>query len=147
MRARRQTAPAINILEKSDHYCIEMAAPGMCKEELKLSVDAGNHLVVSFEKMDRKEEDSTSTHDAKGEEQGASTSEHKAVKPLSKVQQEPTYLRREFSYSSFRQSFLLPDEVDSNHIEATMKHGVLYIRLPKKEEQHRAAASRMIEIK
>jgi HSP20 family protein len=44
------------------------------------------------------------------------------------------YMRREFSYSSFKRSFSLPNSVDSDKIKATHKDGVLSIQIPKKEE-------------
>jgi HSP20 family protein len=44
------------------------------------------------------------------------------------------YMRREFSYSSFKRSFSLPNSVDSDKIRATHKDGVLSIQIPKKEE-------------
>lgn len=44
------------------------------------------------------------------------------------------YMRREFSYNSFRRSFSLPNSVDSDKIRAAHKDGVLSIQIPKKEE-------------
>jgi HSP20 family protein len=44
------------------------------------------------------------------------------------------YMRREFSYSSFRRSFSLPQSVDVDKISATHKDGVLTISIPKREE-------------
>ena len=58
-----------------------------------------------------------------------------------------TYLRREFSYSQFRQSMLLPDDVDKEHISAKVEHGVLTIDLPKKKPAASAAATRQIDVK
>jgi HSP20 family protein len=43
-------------------------------------------------------------------------------------------MRKEFSYSSFKRSFTLPNTVDSDKIEATHKEGILFITIPKKEE-------------
>jgi HSP20 family protein len=43
-------------------------------------------------------------------------------------------MRKEFSYSSFKRSFTLPNTVDSDKIEATHKEGILFISIPKKEE-------------
>jgi HSP20 family protein len=42
--------------------------------------------------------------------------------------------RREFSYSSFRRSFSLPDSIDTEKIKASHKDGILYVSLPKREE-------------
>lgn len=44
------------------------------------------------------------------------------------------YMRREFSYSSFKRSFALPNTVDSDKISASYKDGILNIVIPKKEE-------------
>jgi len=68
-----------------------------------------------------------------------------AEKELSKEDKEKNFLRREFSYSSFRRSFTLPEGVDGEKIKANHKDGVLSIAIPKKEEA-RKKASRMIEI-
>jgi HSP20 family protein len=47
---------------------------------------------------------------------------------------EENYTRREFSYSSFKRSFTLPDTVNSDKIKASYNEGILSIALPKKEE-------------
>jgi HSP20 family protein len=44
------------------------------------------------------------------------------------------YTRREFGYSSFKRTFLLPETVDDTKIDAKYKDGILSIHLPKKEE-------------
>jgi HSP20 family protein len=44
------------------------------------------------------------------------------------------YMRREFSYSSFKRSFSLPESIDVDKINATHKDGVLTINIPKREE-------------
>lgn len=113
------TAPAVNIIENEEDFCIEVAAPGMTKEDFKVNITPDNELVISLEK--RNEESSESKR--KG-----------------------TYLRREFSYSQFQQSLLLPDNVEREHISARMEHGVLTIRIPKRRENEAPAASRCIEI-
>ena len=41
------------------------------------------------------------------------------------------YLRREFSYSSYQQSYQLPDNVDREKINAKVSDGVLEIEFPK----------------
>ena len=55
------------------------------------------------------------------------------------------YLRREFAYSKFEQTLILPDDVDRNLISAKVEDGVLTVNLPKikREEQK---VSRHIEI-
>ena len=56
------------------------------------------------------------------------------------------YLRREFSYTKFQQSFVLPDDVDKAKISASVNDGVLTIDLPKQAIEEKANASRAIEI-
>ncbi|MEG2070957.1 MAG: Hsp20/alpha crystallin family protein [Bacteroidales bacterium] len=43
------------------------------------------------------------------------------------------YAHREYFYSIFERNFTLPENIDTEHIEAKYKHGVLHIVLPKKE--------------
>lgn len=119
-RYSRQVAPAVNIIENEKDYRIELAAPGISKDDLEVSVDDNDELVISFEKKSENED--------KNEKKG-------------------TYIRREFSYSSFRQCFTLPENVDRDNISASMEHGVLKVDLPKKAESTEAPASRQIEIK
>jgi HSP20 family protein len=56
------------------------------------------------------------------------------------------YMRREFSYSTFKRSFQLPDTIDQDHIKASHDAGILNIQLPKKEEVVQKAP-KQIEIK
>ena len=44
------------------------------------------------------------------------------------------FTRREFGYSSFKRSFMLPETVDESKIKAKYEDGILNIELPKKEE-------------
>ena len=53
--------------------------------------------------------------------------------------------RKEFSYSTFKRAFSLPDSVDSGKISASYNNGVLAIALPKKEEA-KVQAKRLIDI-
>lgn len=130
MQTKQQAAPAVNILEHEKSYRIEVAAPGMCREDFTVRIENDNQLVIALEKK--------STRGAEPNRDGADDK---------REEKQPTYLRREFSYTSFRQSFILPDEVDSTKIDAKMHHGVLTIDLPKRENRHELPASRQIEIK
>jgi HSP20 family protein len=55
------------------------------------------------------------------------------------------YLRREFGYSKFQRSFSLPEGVEADDIKAKHDNGVLYVTVPKKEEQ-KQKPSKKIEI-
>ena len=55
-------------------------------------------------------------------------------KELKSEASEARFSRREFSYSSFRRSFTLPDSIVHENIDAKYENGILHISLPKKEE-------------
>lgn len=56
---------------------------------------------------------------------------------------EENYTRREFGYSSFKRTFTLPESVNSDHIKAEYKDGILSVKLPKKEEAKEKPAKRI----
>ena len=97
------TVPAVNIKELDSQFEIELAVPGMNKDDFEIEVEDG---VLSI----------------------SSTQEEEQVNEKGK------FTRREFSYSSFRRSFTLPDSVDPTNIDATYKEGVLLVLLPKHKE-------------
>ncbi|KAA6317934.1 18 kDa heat shock protein [termite gut metagenome] len=57
------------------------------------------------------------------------------------------YLRREFSYSNFRQTLLLPDNADKENIAANVENGVLHIEIPKLKEVETKKQQKSIEVK
>ena len=118
------TAPAINVFETEKEYKVELAAPGMTKEDFNVHIDEENNLVISMEKKTESKE-------------GNSKDERK----------EGRYLRREFSYSKFQQTMILPDNVDKEKIAAQVENGVLTIDLPKLSEEEIKKPERTIEIK
>lgn len=97
--------PAVNIKETENEYVVELAAPGKKKEDFQIEVD-DNVLTIFSE--------------AKSENE--------------KKENNGKYTRREFSYSSFKRSFTLPDSVNDKNIKATYEDGVLNITLPKHVE-------------
>ena len=113
------TAPAINVIESEKDYKVELAAPGMKKEDFNVHINEDNELVISMEKKEEKKEE----------------------------KQESRYLRREFSYSKFQQTLILPDDVEKNKIDAKVEDGVLTIDLPKKSPEEAKKAARAIEVK
>jgi len=111
------TAPAINVKESATAYTVELAAPGMKKEDFNVHInDEGNLIIKMEQKQEQKEED-------------------KSVR----------YLRREFSYSKYEQTLILPDDVDKEKISAKVEHGVLTVELPKEVEE-KVKVSRQIDI-
>lgn len=98
------TAPSINVIENDDNYEVELAAPGLTKDDFGVHINDDGDLVINMEKKIHDEE-------KKGRK----------------------YLRREFSYSKFEQTLVLPDDVEKKNIKAEVKNGVLTVTLPKKE--------------
>lgn len=123
---KRSASPQVNVIETDKKYKIEVAAPGMSKDDLKIELKADNQLVVSLEKDFEKRDDKAG--------EGCEQDECKH------------YLRREFAFTSFRQIFNLPDGVDKEHITAKMKHGILCIKLPKREGADKLAEVKQITI-
>ncbi len=99
------TAPAINVKETDSEYAVELAAPGMKKEDVTVHINDEGNLTVKLEKKEEKKEEGDNAR----------------------------YLRREFSYSKFEQTLILPDDVDRNKISARVENGVLTVDLPKLE--------------
>ena len=112
------TAPAINVIENDKEYEVELAAPGLTKEDFKVHVDEENNLHIE---MERKSENKSDKHHGR-------------------------YLRREFSYEKFQQTLLLPDDVDAEKIEAKVENGVLNVRLPKVEKIEKPNPVKQISI-
>ena len=61
--------------------------------------------------------------------------------------EEGRYLRREFSYSKFQQTMVLPENAEKEKIEAKVENGVLNIIIPKMSEEAAKKAEKIIEIK
>jgi HSP20 family protein len=110
------TIPAVNIKETADSYKVEVAAPGMSKNDFKVALE-GDLLTISSEKSEQQEE-----------------------------AENQKFTRREFSYQAFERSFTLHKEVvDIDKIEAKYEDGVLSLLIPKKEEV-KVKAPRLINI-
>ena len=69
-----------------------------------------------------------------------------AKKETSNEVNDEKFTRKEFSYSSFKRNFHLPEHVQGDAIEASYENGILAIVLPKKEEAKELPA-RNIEVK
>ena len=118
------TAPAINVFETEKEYKVELAAPGMTKEDFNVHIDEENNLVISMEKKTENKEESNKDEKKEGR-----------------------YLRREFSYSKFQQTMILPDDVYKEKISAQVENGVLNINLPKFTEQEKEKTKKFIDVK
>ena len=64
-----------------------------------------------------------------------------------KEKKECRYLRKEFAYSKFNQTLLLPDNADRENIDAQVSNGVLRVVIPKLEKPKVEDEKRIIEVK
>ena len=119
MERANATAPAVNVIEHENDYCVELAVPGMSKDDFQVHVDQNDNLVITMEKKEEKKND----------------------------KKEERYLRREFSYSKFQQTLVLPDDVEKEKISAHVEHGVLTVELPKRKSEASPNVVRHIEVK
>ena len=119
------TAPAMNVLENDKEYKLEVAAPGMCKDDFKVHLNKDGNLVIEMEKKDCC---------CKGKEKD-------------EEKKDCRFLRKEFSYSKFSQTLLLPDNADKEGIEAQVNNGILKITIPKLEKAKVEDTRREIEVK
>ena len=99
------TLPAVNVKETDNEFHIEVAAPGLKKDDFKVNFDNGRLTISSERKHEHEEKDG-----------GKIT-------------------RREFSYQAFQRSFDVPGNlVNADKIGAKYTDGILQITLPKREE-------------
>ena len=109
------TAPAINVLENANEYTVELDAPGLRKEDFDISINNDGDLVIKMEKKNEVKDEKAH------------------------------YLRREFAYSKYEQTLILPDDVNKDEVGAKMNDGVLNITLPKLNKSVQKVA-RQIEV-
>ena len=96
---------AVDVKETADAYELSTDVPGLTENDVKVTVDDNSVLRIDGER--RMEEET----------------------------EEAGFKRIERSYGSFERRFKLPAGVDADDIQASMRNGVLSIRVPKKEEQ------------
>ena len=104
MSKPKATTPAINVKENEKQYDVEIAVPGMKKDDFDVNVTEDGCLEIKMEHKEEKKDENKQEH----------------------------YLRREFSYSSYHQALILPDDVEHDKIEAKVENGVLHVTLPRK---------------
>ena len=118
MPRMKATAPDVNVKEDAKAYTMELAVPGIKKEFCRVNINADGNLEVAIEnKLEHKEENKK---------------EH--------------FLRREFSYSNYQQTYVLPDDIEKDHIAAKVDNGVLTITLPKFAKEEVKQIQRQINI-
>ena len=118
MERPKATAPAINVIEHPDKYELELAAPGMTKADFNVHLDEDGDLVINMEKKNEAKEEGHKGH----------------------------YLRREFSYTKFQQTMLLPDDANRDGIGAKVDNGVLTVSIPKVKKVEPEKTHKQIEV-
>ena len=118
MPKMKATAPAVNVKEDAKAYTMEVAVPGIKKEFCRVNINADGNLDIAIEnKMEHKEED-----------------------------KKQHYLHREFSYSNYQQTYVLPDDIVKDNIAAKVDDGVLTITMPKVTKDDVKKIQRQIDI-
>ena len=117
MPEERVATPKMNISETDKSYEMELCQPGLKKEDLSISIDTENQLVVEMTKENKKEE-----------------------------KEGRKWLRREFSSTQFKQVFTLPENVKREQISAKVENGILTVELPKFAEDEKKALAQKITI-
>ncbi len=115
--------PAINVIETDKEYKLELAAPGMCKDDFQIHINKEGNLVIEMEKKNC---------GCKGKEED---------------KKECKFLRKEFSYSKFSQTLLLPDNINKEAIDAQVTNGILRVTIPKVEKPQPEDEIKKIEVK
>ena len=109
--------PSANIEETPKSFKIELAAPGLRKEDFNVELK-NNILTIASEKEESSEE----------------------------KDEEGRIRRKEFNFSSFQRSFTLPETANEEKIEATYKDGILHLEVAKKHTDSPKSAKK-IDIK
>lgn len=118
MAQPKTTAPAVNVIENVKDYTMEMAVPGIKKEFCRVNINVDGNLEVAIENK----------------------LEHKRDK-------KERYLRREFNYSNYQQTYVLPDDIVKDEITAKVENGVLTVVIPKvMTSEQEKKVQRQIEI-
>lgn len=115
----RGMTPKMNVSESDTDYRLELCIPGLKKEDLHISIDADNNLVIEMQQKEEKKNEDEKRH----------------------------WLRREFSSTQFKQLLTLPENIKKNEIGAKVEHGILTVTLPKftAEEQKQLAQTITVE--
>ena len=112
-------APQMNIKENKASYEMEFSVPGLTKDDLDISIDKEDNLVVEMTKKTEKED---------------------------KGNKDEHYLRHEFTSSQFKEIMALPDNIYKDKIDAKVENGILKISLPKREIEAEQPSIKQIEI-
>ena len=126
--------PQINISESKLNFKIEFCVPGLSKEDLNLTIDTDNNLVISMERKPKEQ--------PKAAENAENTEGVKVEKP----KEEYHFLRHDFHMPHFKEAIALPDNIHKDKITAKVENGILRILLPKVTAEEQAKLAQTIHI-
>ncbi|MFI3262079.1 MAG: Hsp20/alpha crystallin family protein [Rikenellaceae bacterium] len=139
----RNASPAVNIIENDNEFRVEMAAPGISKDDIKISVREDNCLVIYMSKKKQSEQEKeqpkvmTTENNTENNTEDSTENNETETKcnngACGNKDAYDKYLRKEFSVSYFNQVLEIPENVEKDAIDAKFDNGVLVIILPKKE--------------
>ena len=108
--------PAANIKEEKEKFLVQLAVPGLKKEDFKIELKE-KLMTISVDKTTEKSQDEI----------------------------QPTYSLKEFGFTSFKRSFTLPETIELEAITAQYEQGILQLDIPKKDSA-KINTHRLIEI-
>ncbi|MDO5035882.1 MAG: Hsp20/alpha crystallin family protein [Porphyromonas sp.] len=139
---RKVSSPAVNVMESEVDYVVQIAAPGLTKEDVSIKLDEEENLVIS---MQKKEEYTTQSPESVDNVENET--EEARSKEVAKVDEKPVrYLRREFLNESFVQRMTLPEDTDLDGISARVENGVLEVTIKKIREADKIQHERTISV-
>ena len=109
-------SPAVNIIENEDSFVMEVAAPGLNKEDFNVSIEK-DFLTISAERSNE----------------------------VTDENEDKSFKRREYNYQKFTRKFRLPETVERDSLEAKYTQGILEITVQKTPEA-KEQGPRTIEI-
>ena len=143
--------PVTNVIESEAEYYFLVELPGLDKKHVSITLQeeileiTGDISLKRKEEKEHKEKKEEKEHKEKKEEKKDKHKEKKDKKKEKTKKIKGTYLRREYRSASFYRSFYLPEEINSEGIDASFKNGVLRLTIPKKNIE--SADKKVIEIK
>jgi HSP20 family protein len=91
--------PATNIKQNDDGFLVELAAPGVSKDNFDIKLE-DDRLIVNYQETDSDEDEVDN------------------------------YTKREFVYSAFTKTIIIPENVDRDKINGKYENGILQLNIP-----------------
>lgn len=99
--------PSIDLIEQDNEFVLRAEVPGIRKEDLDISVDDSSITLRGSMSEDHSDE------------------------------REGDYYRAEIARSEFTRTVMLPSQIDPEQVRASLRDGILELRMPKLEDARR----------